>query len=245
MVTTMEMWDKFMSRPSIECLELFKNEYKKNGDLPDLRNHNMVLMDIGEWERAKSNCIKMINEEEDTGDGDFIQMGMIEWFLGNISSAIDFWKKSMDTEYAACPGAPDTPLLLWYAGQQLGDEKLIRKSLKKLKHYWKVPDYKVFNGWMGTVAIAGFLMGKVPADVFLHEWKDEEKGSIEDRRLCRANFWVGMKCLEEGDETTAAAYFKSAFSGPKIAILEYEYFLAKWEFSRLTKQNLWGNSVDR
>jgi len=149
----------------------------------------------------------------------------------------------MDTPYAACPGAPDSPLLLWYAGQQIADKKLVKESLKKLKRYWKVRDYRVFNEWMGTVAIAGFLMDKVPANVFLHEWKDEID-ALEYRRMCRANFWIGMKCLEEGDETTAAAYFKSAFSCSKIAILEYEYFLSKWEYSRLSGQNLWNNKAD-
>lgn len=232
----MNMWEEFMNKPSAECITLFEEEYKKSGALPDLRNHNLVLMDIGEWEQAKINCLKIIDEEEYLGDGDLIEVGMVEWFLGNTSSAIDFWKQSMNTPYAACPGAPDSPLLLWYAGQQIADKKLVKESLKKLKRYWKVRDYKVFSGWMGTVAIAGFLMDKVPTNVFLYEWKDEDKGSLEYRRLCRTNFWVGMKCLIEGDETTAATYFKSAFSGPKIAILEYEYFLAKWEYSRLKEE---------
>jgi len=232
-VTTADMWDEFMKRPSIECLGLFRSEYMKSGALPDLYNHNLVVLDIGDWEEAKRNCAKIINDQKFTCEADFINMGMIEWFLGDTSSAIDFWQQSMHTDYAACPGAPDGPLLLWYAGQRLGDEKLVTKSLKKLRRYWKVSDYRVFSGWMGTVAIAGFLMDKVPADVFLHEWKDEEKGPLEDRRMCRANFWAGMKCLVEGKESTAALYFKSAFSRSKMAIGEYEYFLAKWEYSNI------------
>jgi len=233
MVTTGDMWDKFMNNPSIECLDLFANEYAKSRELGDLRNHNLVLIDVGEWQKVKSNYIKIFNEEEHIGDSDFIEIGMAEWFLGNINSAISFWKQSLDAPYALCPGAPDGPLLLWYAGQRLNDKKLIKESLKKLKGYWKVPDYKVWPGWQGTVAIAGFLLDKVPVNVFLYEWKGQE-GSLEYRRSCRANFWVGMKCLEESDETTAVAYFKSAFSGPKIAILQYEYFLAKWEYANIT-----------
>jgi len=237
MVIIMDTWETFMSKPSIECIDLFENEYKKSGDLPTLRNHNMVLMDIGEWQKAKSNYAKIIDEDEYSHDSDYIMFGMTEWFLGNISSAIDFWRRSLNTQYAACPGAPDTPLLLWYAGQRLGDTKLIKESLKKLKRYWKVKDYRAFSGWMGTVAIAGFLMDKVPVNVFLYEWEDKEKGAIEDRRFCRANFWVGMKKLE-GSAEKAVEHFKTAFSKNKIAILEYEYFLAKWEYSRLTKQNI-------
>ncbi|MBE0535683.1 MAG: hypothetical protein IH624_08430 [Phycisphaerae bacterium] len=233
-VTNGGMWERFMKTPSIECLDLFESEYKQSGELGDLRNHNMVLMDIGEWQIAKVNCEMIIEKSEHTIEDDFINLGMIEWFLENTSSAIKFWKESINTQFAACPGAPDTPLILWYAGQRLGDEKLVKQSLKKLKRYWKVEDYREFSGWRGTATIAGFLLDKVPDDVFLYDWKDEERGSIEDRRLCRANFWAGMKCLEQGDETAAVTYFKCAFSGPKIAILQYEYFLAKWEYANMS-----------
>jgi len=231
-----------LNRPKSEAIQVLQDEYIRTRDLPTLYNLNLVLLDVGDWQRAKSNCFKIINEQEYTCETDFIKMGMIEWFLGNTSSAIDFWKQSMNTQYAACPGAVDGPLILWYAGQQLGDEKLVKESLKKLKRYWKVPDYRVWRGWQGTVAIAGFLLNWVPVNVFLYEWKNEID-ALEHRRMCRANFWVGMKCLKEGDETTVVAYFKSAFSCPKIAMLEYEYFLAKWEYSRLTGENLWPDSI--
>ncbi len=234
------MWDPFdelLSKPSHESIVVFEREYERTGQVGHLANLGLALLDIGDWWHAKKMYEKIINKSEDTCEGFFITIGIAEWFLGNTSSAIDFWKQSMNAQYAACPGAVDGPLILWYAGKRLGDDKLVKGSLKKLKRYWKVQDYRVFSGWMGTVAIAGFLLDKVPVNVFLNEWKSNA-GSPEYRRLCRANFWVGMKCLEEGDETTAAAYFKSAFSTKKIAILEYEYFLAKWEYSRLTKQNI-------
>lgn len=240
MVTNGDMWDRFMNTPSIECLSLFENEYKKSGELGDLRNHNIVLMDIGEWQKAKANCKIIIERSEHTHEDDLISLGMIEWFLGNVPTAVEFWKKSINTQFAACPGAPDTPLILWYAGQRLGDEKLIKQSINKLKRYWKVTNYREISNWRGTVSIAGLLIEKVPARVFLHEWKDEKEGPFEDQRLCRAKFWAGMKCLIDDDETTAIPFFKSAFSGGKIAILEYEYFLAKWEYSRLTGKDVWG-----
>jgi hypothetical protein len=228
--------------PKSEAIQALQNEHNRTGDLPTLRNLNMLLMDIGEWQRTKTNCTKIIEEEKYSNDGDYITLGMADWFMGDKTSAIDSWKQAVNAQYVDAAGPIDGPLILWYAGQRLGDEKLVKESLKKLKRFWKVQDYRVFSEWPGTIAIAGFLLDEVPANVFLHEWK---WGNLEDRRICRANFWLGMKCLEEGDETTAAAYFKSAFSGPKIAILEYEYFLAKREFSRLTKQNLWENCLDR
>ena len=183
-----------LSGAKTHAIQVLQDEYSRTGDLPTLRNLDLFLLDIGEWQRVKNDCETIIKKSEYTHETDLIYVGMAEWFLGNTSSAIDFWRRSIKAEFAACPGAPDTPLLLWYAGQRTDDKKLLKESLKKLRRYWKVPDYRVFNGWMGTVAIAGFLLDEVPADVFLHEWKDEEKGSLEARRSCRANFWVGMKC---------------------------------------------------
>ncbi len=225
-----------------EGVRLFQEEYEETGDSGVLNNLIIALLDVGDWKQAKSVCERVINESEYSCDSGFIRIGMGDWFMGNESSAIDYWQQAVDAEYVDAVGPIDGPLILRYAGQRLDDDKLVKNSLKKLKKFWKVKDYRAFDEWPGTIAIAGFLLDEVPANVFLHEWK---WGNLEDRRLCRANFWVGMKCLEEGDEQTAIAYFKAAFSGPKIAILEYEYFLAKWEFSRLTKQNLWGNCANR
>ena len=235
MVTTVEVWDEFMNRPSIECLDIFKNEYRRSGELGDLRNLNMVLMDVGEWQKAKDNCLKIINEEEDSCDDDFIVMGMLEWFMGNTTTAVNLWRQAREAKYADSVGAIDGPIVLWYAGRRLNDEKLIRYSLKKLKKFWKITDYRKIVKWPGTQAIAGFILGEVPVDDFLVKWKWE---ALEHRRPCRANFWVGMTLLER-DEEQAIKHFKAAFSADKHAILEYEYFLAKWEYARLTGQNVW------
>jgi len=239
MVTTMEMWDEFMNRPSVECLDLFGDEYKKSGESSDLYNHNLVLLDIGNWKRAKINCETIIKKSEHTCDADFIKMGMLEWFLHNTSSAIDFWKQALNAEYTDLVGPIDGPLVLWYAGLQLDDDKLIRSSLKKLKRFWKVTEYRKIVKWPGTQAIAGFLLGEVPAEDFLNKWK-VSNDIYEHRRLCRANFWVGMTLLGSSEDK-AIQHFKAAFSENKIAILQYEYFLAKWEYARLTKQNLWSD----
>ncbi len=236
MVTTLDMWEEFMRKPSIESVSLFENEYKQSGDIPTLRNLNLVLMDIGNWQHAKSNFEKIIEKSERTNDGDLIEIGMVNWFMGNELTAIDFWKQACDAEYTDAAGAIDGPLILWYAGQRLGDQKLVNKSLKRLKKFWKVKDYRLLaKEWPGTTAIAGFLLDKVPEYVFLNDWK-WSPGSLEYRRLCRANFWVGMKIMNQSEEK-AIQHFKTAFSENKIAILEYEYFLSKWEYSRLTKNN--------
>jgi len=241
MVTTNDMWERFMNSPSLDCLDLFENEYKNSGELGDLHNHNLVLMDVGRWEQVKQNCTRIIKEAKYSYEVDFIEAGIAEWFLGDKSSAIQYWKKSLRTQFAACPGAPDGTLILWYAGQLLDDNKLVTQSMKKIKQYWKVQDYSEFKGWMGPVAIAGFIMDKVPVDIFLNEWKLEESTGLEARRFCRAHFWVGMKLLDQNQEQ-AIKHFKAAYSADKRAILEYEYFLAKWEYARLTGQNLWDDN---
>ena len=106
------------------------------------------------------------------------------------------------------------------------------------KKFWKITDCRKVVQWPGTQAIAGFLLAEVSIDEFLDKWKCDID-PLECRRLCRANFWVGMTFLGSSEER-AIEHFKKAFTGGSIAILEYEYFLAKWEYSRITGENIWG-----
>jgi tetratricopeptide (TPR) repeat protein len=232
---------EFLRRPSQEGIALFEREYGRTGALGQLFNLGLALLDVGDWHRAKDTYGKIINESDYTIDAHFIMRGMADWFLGNTSSAIESWKQAVDAGYTDAAGPIDGPLILWYAGRRLGDEKLVKGSLKKLRRFWKVKDYRVIDEWPDSPAIAGFLLEKVPKNVFLNEWK-WPAGSAEYRRLCRAQFWVGMKGLDRSEDE-AIKHFKTAFSTNKIAIGEYEYFLAKWEYARLTNVNLWDQQM--
>jgi hypothetical protein len=233
----MDNWEEFMNKPSAECITLFENEYKRTGDLPTLYNHNLVLMDINEWRTARENFKIIIRKSEYSCDAYLIRMGMIDWFAGNIASAIDFWNQACNAEFTDSIGAIDGPLVLWYAGRYLKDKKLLGDSQKKLKKFWKVTDYRKIVKWPGTIAIAGFLLDQVPGDDFLVKWKWLAAEALEHRRLCRTHFWIGIKLLEQNAEQ-AIRHFKAAYSANKIGILQYEYFLAKWEYARLTKQDI-------
>lgn len=232
-----DIWTKFMNVSSLEGVRLFQEEYKTTGDISVLNNLILALMDIGDWVQAKSICEKVINESEYCHESDFIRIGMIDWFTGKVSSAIDCWEKSIDAEYTDRAGAINGPLILWYAGKELCDDNLVKESLNKLKRFWKVKDYRIINDWVGSIAIAGFLLGKVPDNIFLNKWSCDID-ALESRRLCRAHFWVGMMLLDKSKDE-ASKYFRLSFSRNKIGILEYEYFLAKWEYSRLKGEKLW------
>jgi len=236
----MDMWERFIKEPSSKLVSLLGQQYKQTGDLPTLYNLGLAVLDIGDWQRAYEIYQRHRGLIDFTGEGEFINLGLTQWFMGDHKGAIGYWQQSLETQYTNDPVGPINGLLiLWYAGQRLADDRLTKELLKKLKRFWKVQDYRVFSEWPGTIAIAGFLLDSVPEDVFLNQWK---WGNLENRRLCRANFWVGMKYLDKSRDE-AAKHFNAAFS-TKIAILEYEYFLAKWEYSKLTGENLWAH-VDK
>jgi len=192
-------------------------------------------MDIGDWERAQRNYIDVISREQRTCESDFIMKGITQWFQGDVASAIESWRQSMDAPYADKAGSINGPLALWYASRQLADEKLRDFSERELKRYWRVRDYRSVTGWIDSLAIAGFVLRQVPAEVFLSDWK-ADICAMESRRLTRVHFWVGMVTF---NQSAAAAHFREAFSRDRIGILEYEYFLAKGEYSRLTGENPW------
>lgn len=224
-----------------KAIQILQNEYNQTGDFSILFNLNLILLDNGSWQRVKENCEIIIKESKESHELDFIILGMAEWFMGNQMSAVNFWMRSMDTEYTDLAGAINGPLIIWYAGYRLKEDKLIQISLRKLASFWKAKDCRKIMKWPGTRAIAGFLLDYIPKEEFLVKWKCDGPEVLEVRRLCRAHFWVGMKLLDQNQEQ-AIKHFKAAYSADKRAILEYEYFLAKWEYARLTDQNLWDDN---
>jgi len=221
--------------PRGEAIVALADEYKRTGEVPTLRNLTLLLLDVGKWQFAKENC--RVLTEACSCDADFISSGMVDWFMGDQSSAMALWRIACDAEYTDIVGPIDGPLVLWYAGRRLDDKKLIEQSLTMLKRFWRNIDYREIDKWPGTQAIAGFLLGEVPVDTFLRHWTCNAV-ALEHRRSCRANFWMGMTMIETAPEK-GIEYFFTAYSKSNIAMLQYEYFLAKWEYSRLTNRDLW------
>jgi hypothetical protein len=230
----MNTWIEFMTRPSEHVVALFKKEYDESGDPYKLRNLVLALVDAGKWQCAYELSGKCYAETGSNCDFDLILMGLCQWFLSQENAAIELWRTAMDAEYTDICGAIDSPLILYYAGRRLGDQTIVDDSLKALKRFWRIRDHTKVKRWPGTPAIAGYLIGAVPGTIVLNEWKQEIQ-PLEYRRQCRVNFWMGVTLLGRPEEE-AASFFKSAFTANKIGVLQYEYFLAKWEYSRLTGQ---------
>jgi hypothetical protein len=231
----MDTWIEFMTKPSREVISLFEDEYRKSGDAHKLGNLALALIDAGEWQLAYETCRKCHAETEGSSDYDIMHMGLCQWFLNNTVGAIELWKTAADATYTDVCGPVDSSLLLYYAGCRLRNRSMLQNSLRSMRRFWRIKDYTKVVKWPGTPAIVGYLMGVVPGPVILCQWS-EDVPALEYRRQCRVNFWLGLNSLDE-DIGSAIHSFKAAFSRSKIGVLHYEYFLAKWEYARLTGEN--------
>lgn len=232
-MTTVQHWDKFINGDSNEAVKMFADLYADTGDQPTLFNLGTALMDVEDWGMAREifdTVIKHEVELGETGQSSYVKRGIIEWFDGKPKYAVDLWRLSLDTVYADEAGGVMGPALLWYAGYRLGDPILEREGQNLLKKFRIGPKTQAINFWPGARGVASYILDEVDQNIFLNQWKyGPEDHTLEIRRLCRARFWAGVK---ESSRPTKWDLFEAAISN-KHAILEPEYFLARWELRQL------------
>lgn len=234
---TQNSWERFIEGSSEEGAELFRKEYEQTQEKGALYNLGLALMDMERFDEARDvycRILEMEEREDSVGEGTLIYLGMTEWMKKNPTEAIGTWKKSFHTPYVEAGAGLAGHSMVWYGAIRTGDEKLKQREEKAIKRLWKVPDPDKLTYWPGPFAIAGYILGQVSAETFLNRWK-ESHPIIEARRLCRANFWAGVR---ESNVIESRRHFHHSFSRSKVGILEFEYFLAKWEWKRLSPSSV-------
>jgi len=227
-----ETWNLFFNSPSEQFVELFKKEFERTNQAPDLTNLGTVYLDTNRIQEARDAFRRALEMDKQarTVELTFTLLGISEWFLGNFNEAIKLWEQSLDAQFADEAGGVEGPALMWYGALRTENPKLKARAEKLVGRFWKIKDPTTLNFWPGPVAVAGYILDRVDTHTFLNVWQCENR-TLELRRLCRANFWTGVKC---DVPQTAREFFEEAFTNSKVAILEPEYFLAKWEFQRLS-----------
>ncbi len=224
-------WEALQRGQTQQALQLLQQEYERAPSGPRLNNMALALLELGQYEDALAayeHSRELEIEEGTLCEGTQVHIGIAHWLLGNTHAALEAWAASLDTPYADSAGGVLGPAMLWYGAERTGETRTKTKASKLLRTFWKYKAPAVIRNWPGPAAVAGYILGKVPTELFLNQWQ-EPNPTLELRRRCRANFWVGVR---SDSPETAKVCFSNAFSGARVAILESEYFLAKWEFQR-------------
>lgn len=224
-------WDLLIEGNTVAAIQLFEAEFEKTGQPSHLFNMALGLLDLGQLERARDCFLKVIRLADVTVESHAVFLGTVQWMMGQTSQAVESWRRGQAAEFRDAAGGISSATALWYAATRLGDSELKSDAARILKRFWPVKDVRGRSRWPGEKAIAGYILGIVQAEDFLEKWTVENH-TLESRRLCRAYFWVavadrGLSNLEKSN------YLRLASTRSRRAILEYEFFLSRWELSHI------------
>jgi tetratricopeptide (TPR) repeat protein len=224
-VTTLSEWELLTQGHTEAALQAFRETYRTTSSRGALQNVALALFDLNRFNEA-IDLFKTLRENElndnNTSELTLVDLGISRWCLGDRSGALIDWEASLDTAYADEAGGVLGPTMLWFGATMTGDRVREEKAVKRLRKIWK-PRVLTSHAWPGPVAISGFLLGHVDEERFLYEWTQDHP-VLEARRRCKAYFWAGVK---QREQAIAKEFFRLA-SADRDAILEPEFFLARW-----------------
>ena len=228
----MDDWQLLLDGRSEEALLAFKAAALRHPSTGTLNNLGLALLDLGRFKEAVEVFMRARAHEmkaQTTSETTLVNLGISHWCDSDRSAALRDWELSLNTIYADEAGGVQGPAMLWFGATEVGDMSQTELALKVLKKLWK-PRVLSSHSWPGPVAIAGFLLGEVKEEKFIQGWSDANP-MLEVRRRCKVHFWAGAKSEET---ILAAEHFRLACSD-RAAILEPEFFLARYLYAQHTE----------
>jgi tetratricopeptide (TPR) repeat protein len=186
------------------------------------------LLGLRKWEEALRDY-QYVYQLSSDNDYYPIMIGITLWGLRRFDEAITSWRQALMAKYTDLAGGVEAPAFLFFASIRLADNNLCREATARLRKRWK-PRLQFL--WPGP--IAGYLLGKIPEQVFLITQTFADP-ILESRRRCKAHFWVAVKALQQQDFSKYRRHLKHAIRTPPkghfyAVTLEPEYWLAQAEW---------------
>ncbi|RKY26533.1 MAG: hypothetical protein DRP79_04665 [Planctomycetota bacterium] len=176
---------------------------------------------------------------------------MVQWLKGEKNRAVEGWVSVMEgirkgeIEFADMAGGVQPGALVWFAGVYMKNDELVEKAKKYLAklagrsriEYWPGPVAKHILGKMGEQDVLDEAITR-DEDIVDFDRKGRPKPRppiMKDprvkRKLCQANFYIGISRLARGDRE---GYAESLRACTKIPMpIELEYFLARGELEKV------------
>jgi len=223
-MTAVDEWELFVSGSVEQALHAFRNNYRKYGSEGSLSNCGLALLDLERFVEAISVFEEIRRAElrgRTTSETTLVKLGVARWCSGDQTGALREWEMSIDTDYADEAGGVQGPATLWFGAMKTGDRLREQKAIRALEKFW---NSRLLGAkrWPGPAAIAGFILGNVDEQLFVHGWA-KSPPILEARRKCKALFWAGVK---QKNQSIAVKYFTAARAN-RHAVLEPEFYLAK------------------
>lgn len=220
---TVSAWDLLIGGEYVAAAEAYSSGVDE-GDFGSLHNRGTAYLAAGEARQAVADFERLINSRpsDHRNDGDYLKLGAALWHLGEVRKAVHTWQAGVDAPYTDAAGGVESPGVLLYAGERLGDDSLRAESVRLLRRVAR----RKPRGWPGPVA--EFLLGEMSPNVLDHHARNDNPEPLALRQQAQADFYVAVRALRTNDWPTFEMRLRRCASNSR-AVIEPEHHLAKWE----------------
>jgi len=233
----MDPFDLILGGEAERAIEIYSARIKSGESAQGFAGRALALLNLGRLEDAKSDYMHALDlerkERTAVGSAYLCSIGSIYWMQGHDEEAARIWLRALEginsgeITHSDMAGGAGVGALLWFAGARSelpgylkAAEEFLRKNAKGAKaHNWPGP-------------IGGFLLGQVTVDS-LQAASEARPVELMKRRRCQAAFYVGAKALTSDDSDAFRQGMARAVEFGASTMVEKEYYLARYELSRL------------
>lgn len=240
-------WSLVSAQRYAEAAEAYLRCFAEGGGPFALRGRAKALLLAGRSAESLQAFLQVIEmtEPEHRGDGDFIDVGICQWYLGQPAEAVAVWRQGLSAPYTDAAGGVVCPAFLLYAGVRLKNDRLDAKAVRILRGHWSKHLRRVRQGpaktarqahedlvhaglcsWPGV--LVPFLLGQISEPELDEAASCTPSDVLRSRWHCQADFFAGVRALQEGNDESFRERMSRCAARPG-GELEHEFCLARWE----------------
>jgi tetratricopeptide (TPR) repeat protein len=96
-------WSLVKERRFDEALQEYSRRYRESGNVVDLTNMGIVLLNLGRFSDANQAFETVVGLKSDN-DASYLWWGTTQWLLGKREDAIKTWKNGLNRNYTDAAG---------------------------------------------------------------------------------------------------------------------------------------------
>lgn len=197
-------------------------EYINTGDILALRNKVYALFQLKKYNDVISLTEKLIEDRKGDTDVDFLNLGIANWILGNITKAIEAWQQAQNALYKDAAGGMEIQVFLYFAAVKTGQNKLKSTVIKSIKKLLKSKRAINSPGPLGHYLIDDITENELFSYV-------ASVPILRERQLSQVHFALATKKLDAGNTDEYYKELKDCISYGAASYLEQMYYMAKGE----------------
>jgi tetratricopeptide (TPR) repeat protein len=227
-------WNLIESGQYELAVRAFTARLRRDKSSRNYEARGFAYLNIGDYDSALADFRAADAVHVTTSDAYLQDAGVAQWLAGRELEAASTWRDLVlaheqgKIQYSDFAGGVESPCLLWFAAVRLGQDQLLKPARRLLKEKTGRKNAWRIKSWPGP--IAKYLLDRITEDQ-LRSKVEPEIPILHERQLCEAEFYIGVRRLQAGDQAGAKKAFRAA-ARLTPAKIENEYYLALHESKR-------------